>query len=777
MSHGRHVLDDYRLEKVIRSTPRTTVIRALDPMTSRRVVIKLVYPPAAVVPEANRSAFLHAAEVARTGALRGIPRVIDFGLTPDEQAFLVMDMVEIAVPVAELGRAPARRLAGIACGVIDAVDTLAMSGVAHLNIRPDNILVTANDTPFVTGFGTAAYLAGAATGVWPAADDPWAAPELDRPGVRADGDLSRADLYSMARVTCALLGADLHWSDSGEPVVRLPEASVREPRELEAVLADALRRDPGARSATMSELRRLLAAEAPTEPFDLDPEGLETREITTPLPLELPPPPPPPEPIPETPSGVQRPEPAGDPRGWSSPANAEPSAAAAHRAPLAPVPAATGAGTPERDGPRWDVIAPIAAGVLLIVVISALLMARSEPTPGPFEATAVSPTAVPTAPARTVAQPTVTAVHPSLQLADRLLMEGDMEGARAVLGELGDSDVDAFNGIEVALWEELTASFGEADRAKAESDLDGGLEYGSVPMLRRAVAGLAGVPRAELDDSPELRRKLDHARRALDAHNRLRDAERQGDPLVVVERSRDMIELLPDYSRAYTLRDSAAAEVEARAEAAIAARDLDSALATYRELERCWPDRAGLAGRIARCEQQLRSEAEMEAVLSRAAEAAERGDLEGAVAVLAATTPSDAYQERFSILRRQLAGQLASIDANPPRITLPADFDYAIRKNETAVVPLDVRDDYRVERVTAWVSGGGTAGYREIALESSGGGLYPLQIEPQLHGNSRALFFVVATDRSGHESRLGSAEQPLSLERRKWFQRLTGGGG
>jgi hypothetical protein len=321
------------------------------------------------------------------------------------------------------------------------------------------------------------------------------------------------------------------------------------------------------------------------------------------------------------------------------------------------------------------------------------------------------------------------------------------------------------------------ASIGESDRDQALRDLDGGLEAGSVTMLRRAVAALSSLTRDELDADPALAAKLERAQRALAASQRLRDAERAGDPLVVIERAGDMIAALPGHSRAYTVRDEAGAAVERQAESAIAARELEPALATLRELERRWPDRPGLAARIESCERELRLEAEMVSVLRRAAAAGERGAPEEGLRLLEGTTPPMAFAMRFGALQESLEDQLAAMDAGAPVIAVAAGFEPVLRKNETAVVPIEVRDDYRVERVTAWVRRDPAAGFQEIALASDGGSLYPLPITPEQHGNDRVLFYVVATDRSGHSSRLGSAEQPLSLERKGWLKRLTGGGG
>ncbi|PWB77521.1 MAG: hypothetical protein C3F15_03045 [Holophagae bacterium] len=778
MSQGRHVLDDYRLEKVVRSTPHTTVFRALDPATSRRVVIKLIYPPSATVPETSRTAFLEAAELARSSSARGMPRVVDYGFTPDDQAFLVMGMVELAVPVSGLPGSSVRRRVGIARRVVEAVDSLAASGGTHLNLRPDNLLVAADESVLLTGYGTAAYRAGVAEGSWPEAGDRWVAPELARPRAWPSADLGLADLYSLALVVCDLLGAAVEELGGDAPAVHVPEAAVLDRLGLEGVLAAALRRDPAARAGTLADLQRLLVAPepaasgAPAGMADLDPAGFETRAITQPL--ELPPPAALPEPVaPAPPVRQLAPAPvavADEP----APPPAEVRPQPVPETPVAPPAAAPPAvARRQRRLPPWVLAAP-AAGLVLVGVAGWLVTGLGRSGGQGVAAVPTPLTAPRPAPTRPAAEP---AVHPILLEAEQLMNEGNLPAVRALLEGLAEEVVNEFNGPETELYQELMASVGEADREQALRDLEGGLDSGSITMLRRAVSGLSGLSGDELAADRELAGKLDRAQRALAASQQLRDAEREGDPLLVVERAGAMIAVLPGHSRTYTLRDQAAATVEEQAESAIAARDLAAALAMLRELERRWPDRPGLAERIRWCEQEERRDAELESVLARAAAAGERGAPEEGLQLLASTVPNEAFTLRFAARRDQLQGQLEAMDAGAPVITIPEGFEAVIRKNETTVVPIEARDDYRVERVTAWIRSEQATEFQEIALASEDGSLYRLQVTPELHGNDRVLFYVIAVDRSGHTTRLGSAEQPLVLDRRGWLKRLTGGGG
>jgi hypothetical protein len=780
MSQGRHILDDYRLEKVVGSTPHSTVFRALDPASSRRVVIKLVYPAAASVPEDRRTAFLEAAEAARSGSARGVPKVVDYGFTPDDQAFLVMDMIQLAVPVSGLRDAPARRRVDIARQVADAVEGFAAAGIAHLNLRTDNLLVAFDESVLLTGYGTAAYRAGVVAGAWPEPGDRWSAPELARPDAVRFADLGHADLYSLSLVVCDLLGADIEDADRDRPLVHLPEATVLDGPGLEAALAAALHRDPVLRAGSPAELRRLLvstepaAGGDPARPPELEPAAFETRAITQPL--ELPPPPIIHEPVaPEPPVLQLALSPAADPD-EPTPQPAEVERQPVRETPAAPATApAPAVARRRRRLPPWVLAAP-AFGLVLLGVVGWLLIGHARTGEQGVGATVLAPQDRPR-PAATQAAVEARTIHPILIEAERLWAEGNPAAVRALLEKLPEDTVSRFSGAEDELYQELVASVGQSDRDQALRDLDGGLEAGSITMLRRAVAALSSVTPDELAADPTLAGKLERAQRALAASQRLRDAERAGDPLVVIERAGEMIAVLPGHSRAYAVRDEAAATVEERVESAIAARELEAALTTLRELERRWPDRPGLAARIESCERELRLEAEMESVLQRAAAAGERGAPEEGLRLLDGTTPTTVFAMRFAAVRVRLEGQLETMDAGAPIIAVAAGFEPVIRKNETAVVPIEVRDDYRVERVTAWVSRDPAGAFQEIALSSNDGSLYPLQISPQLHGNDRVLFYVVATDRSGHSSRLGSAEQPLSLERKGWLKRLTGGGG
>jgi hypothetical protein len=129
-------------------------------------------------------------------------------------------------------------------------------------------------------------------------------------------------------------------------------------------------------------------------------------------------------------------------------------------------------------------------------------------------------------PAPTQAAAEARTIHPILIEAERLWAESNPAAVRALLEKLPEDTLSRFNGAEAELYQELVASIGDSDRDQALRDLDGGLDAGSVTMLRRAVTALSSLTRDELDADPVLAGKLERAQQALAASQRLRDAER-----------------------------------------------------------------------------------------------------------------------------------------------------------------------------------------------------------------------------------------------------------
>lgn len=290
-------------------------------------------------------------------------------------------------------------------------------------------------------------------------------------------------------------------------------------------------------------------------------------------------------------------------------------------------------------------------------------------------------------------------------------------------------------------------------------------------MLRRGVAGLGQLFPDEIRAEPGLQQDLDQARSALWVHQQLWDASKAGDHVAVIEHADRMIALLPEYSGAAQLREEAAGAIEAAAEASIASRELEAAVRRLESLHRVWPDREGLVERIEWCRQQGVTDRQMQAALERALKTGAAGDPEEGLRQLAATTRSASFSQRFAQARQVLEAQLATLDAQPPELELPPDFAPEFRKKETVVVPITVTDDYRVERVAVFVRGGDDVGFQEIPLRSPDGIVYPFAVTPEIHGKGDVVFYAIAEDRSGHQGRLGSAEQPLLLERKRWYKR------
>ena len=247
----RELTDRYQLEKILKSNRFGTVLRAADSKSGRTVVLKQITVPSpprlvAGAPELEKLA----ATLAGLGH-PAFPAVLDAGFTTDGAAFLSLELLEgkgLDALTGAAGAPPDRVLARIG-QALDGLEALAAKGFAHLNVSPDNLFVVqtpAGEQVKILGLGTAVFRPRGAEAVGaPASDNArFHAPEVTA-GAPAD---PRADLYSLALVTCTALGATVGFGDS--PVVQLPLAvsfELENDEALRQALERSLRKNPAER--------------------------------------------------------------------------------------------------------------------------------------------------------------------------------------------------------------------------------------------------------------------------------------------------------------------------------------------------------------------------------------------------------------------------------------------------------------------------------------------------------------------------------------------------
>jgi tetratricopeptide (TPR) repeat protein len=371
-----------------------------------------------------------------------------------------------------------------------------------------------------------------------------------------------------------------------------------------------------------------------------------------------------------------------------------------------------------------------------------------------------------------VPPPADTNLFDDLLSIQQLVDAGELDAARTALYELDDRVGSSLSSDESALYDSLVSAVAQAsDRDAAIGDLRTGLSYGSIKMLRRGAAGLSGLSRLEISEVDGLGPDLERARRALGLHASLWDAKNGGDHLVAITTGAELIDILPGYSGAIDVRDESAAALEARAEAWIAEHRYTDAIAVLESLIGVWPDREAAARRIVWCREQIDLTQREEAVIARALAEGASGDPERGLETLAAMNPDPRLQDEHDRARETLENRRAAMDAGTPTIEIATALDLVYKKNESITVPLKVTDDYRVERVVVHARNESDDGYLQIPLVRSEDGWYHFTVGHDLHGNKDVLFFVVARDHSGHVGRFGTADNPETILRKKWFRK------
>lgn len=196
--------------------------------------------------------------------------LLDGGDTEDGLPYLVMEFVEglDLLQFAEQHRLTIPQRLHLAIRICDAVQYAHQHLVIHRDLKPGNILVDLEGHPALLDFGIAKLLDPEAAGEeltmaqFPVMTPAYASPEQ----VRGEVVGTASDIYSLGMVFYRLFGGaapydldglsrfDLAKTVSETPVAPLQQADKRFPQDLDAILAQCLRKEPQRRYASVHAL-------------------------------------------------------------------------------------------------------------------------------------------------------------------------------------------------------------------------------------------------------------------------------------------------------------------------------------------------------------------------------------------------------------------------------------------------------------------------------------------------------------------------------------------
>ncbi|MGW3402350.1 protein kinase domain-containing protein [Streptomyces zhihengii] len=247
---GRLIAERYRLIGRIGEGVTGVAWLARDELLERDVAVKEVRGPGGGDPAAARALhgrLEHAARTAGRVSHRNVVAVHDVA-TYDGRPWIVMELVR-GLALSEVlegeGPLPPERAAHIGAEALAGLRAAHASGVAHLDVKPGNVLIANDGRILVTGFGMAAA-AGTAGSLGPAA-------------AAAGAPGAESDLWS--------LGALLFTAVEGRhPAGDGPAVAGRAGPALAPVIEGLLRQDPAERMTAAEAEHRLRLASAGGKP-------------------------------------------------------------------------------------------------------------------------------------------------------------------------------------------------------------------------------------------------------------------------------------------------------------------------------------------------------------------------------------------------------------------------------------------------------------------------------------------------------------------------------
>jgi serine/threonine-protein kinase len=271
----------YRLVERLGEGGMSVVWRAWDEVLDRHVAVKLLSPRFVADPAFRQRVRVEAQAAARL-AHANIAGIFDYGesLRPggERVPYIVMELLsgQTLAEVLDDGPLPLARVLTLCAQIAGGLAAAHDEGIVHRDVKPANIMVTANGTAKVVDFGVAAVIGdlteqGGVLFGTPA----YVAPERLSGGAVVAG----TDVYGLGVLLYRMLTGYMPWSADSTTQMLVAHMYVDPdplppltglPSDVIAVCEACLRKDPGDRPAA-ADIAAILTAAATTLSDDLTP--------------------------------------------------------------------------------------------------------------------------------------------------------------------------------------------------------------------------------------------------------------------------------------------------------------------------------------------------------------------------------------------------------------------------------------------------------------------------------------------------------------------------
>jgi serine/threonine protein kinase len=290
----------YEIIKNLGTGGMARVLLAKDLNLQRQVAIKILREDLIEDP-AFRVRFLQEARAAANMVHPNIVTVFDFG-HDDKRYFIVMEYVEgteLKTLMRRRGPLPVDEAVDLMIQICAGVGYAHRAGLVHCDLKPQNILVTADGRAKITDFGIARALA--AIDADERSDIVWGSPQYFAPEQAAGEAPSPAtDVYALGVILFEMLAGELPF-EAADPTLLAemhqvaPPPSLRNfnpavPSSVEQIVYKVLSKEPSARYRTADQLGRVLETFAvrsetlPPKLIPAEPAQHPAHALTAPMP-------------------------------------------------------------------------------------------------------------------------------------------------------------------------------------------------------------------------------------------------------------------------------------------------------------------------------------------------------------------------------------------------------------------------------------------------------------------------------------------------------------